>query len=76
MKESRIQKFVGLFVSKRKKEVIKQESNRWGFVCASCGQRTGIWDAGGIRYKAKGNPSVYMKCPKCGKGAMQEINYT
>ncbi len=35
-------------------------------ICPDCGQETSIWDAGGIRYLAAGNPRRLRQCEKCG----------
>ncbi|MDX2359733.1 MAG: hypothetical protein QNK23_02925 [Crocinitomicaceae bacterium] len=73
MKESKIQRLVGFFSSKSKKEAIKQESMLWGFTCENCKKRSSIWEIGGVRYKAKGNPRTMIKCPECGTKVMQRI---
>jgi len=74
MKESKIQRLVSFFSSEKKKEAIKKDSMLWGFTCANCHKRSSIWEIGGVRYKAKGNPRSLIKCPGCGKKAMQRIN--
>lgn len=38
-------------------EKMKAESQTWIMHCPNCGQQTSVWDAGGLRYMAKGEPS-------------------
>ena len=74
MSESTIQRFVGLFASRKKKAEIKRQSMLWGFTCPTCKKRTSIWEIGGVRYKANGNPKKLIKCPGCGTKELQHIN--
>jgi hypothetical protein len=46
---------------------MEAESREWFVVCGSCGHARSIWDLGGLRYKAKGNPRRRMTCPACGQ---------
>lgn len=75
MTESRFQRFRNNLKQKaaERKEAMKEESMLWGFICKSCNERTSIWEAGGVRYKAKGEPRMRIKCPKCGVAAMQKV---
>ena len=75
MKLSTTQKVVKFFVSKVKFKAMEQESKLWCFQCESCQKKTSIWEIGGIRYKAKGNPKIKIKCPNCGKTAMQSVQF-
>lgn len=52
---------------------MEEESKQWKFKC-DCGKEWSIWDMGGIRYKAAGNPSIRVKCPQCAKVQMLKIN--
>jgi hypothetical protein len=36
------------------------------FVYLSCGHERSVWDIGGIRDMAFGNPRWWMRCPRCG----------
>jgi len=75
MTESRFQRFKSKMKQKslERKEAIKKESMQWGFTCKSCNERSSIWETGGIRYKAKGEPKMRIKCPKCEVAAMQKV---
>jgi hypothetical protein len=41
-------------------------SRSWKIRCP-CGQEQSVWDVGGIRWKALGNPRRMLRCPRCGK---------
>lgn len=45
---------------------MEAESRSWAIVCQKCGSESNVWDAGGIRYKAAGNPVKLFPCPNCG----------
>jgi predicted Ser/Thr protein kinase len=47
-------------------EAIRRESRQWHSVC-DCGWKKSIWDQGGIRFKAAGNPRRWVACPGCGE---------
>ena len=38
-----------------------------------CGHETSIWDMGGIRYKAAGEPTKAGRCGACGKLFMGKV---
>lgn len=45
---------------------IEGESRTWMLRCP-CGHERSVWEAGGIRAGAAGNPRRLMRCPSCGK---------
>ncbi|MBA4029485.1 MAG: hypothetical protein C0478_00990 [Planctomyces sp.] len=45
---------------------MEEESRTWAMRCP-CGVYTSIWEMGGIRYKASGQPHRYGRCRECGK---------
>ena len=45
---------------------METESREWMCTCR-CGHARSVWDVGGIRWKAAGNPRQLLKCPRCGK---------
>ncbi|MCI0361794.1 MAG: hypothetical protein L0211_25185 [Planctomycetaceae bacterium] len=61
-----LQRFVLAIVPRRLGQAIEKESRLWVSVCPGCGQETSIWEAGGIRYLAAGNPRRLRRCPNCG----------
>ena len=66
---SKTQKSIKKLSSDKKFEKIKAESKQWCFTC-ECGKESSIWDTGGIRYKASGQPKKRLICPHC-----QEIKW-
>jgi hypothetical protein len=51
---------------------IEQESRDWAMRCP-CGYETSVWEMGGIRYKAAGNPVRSGRCAKCGNVFMGQL---
>jgi hypothetical protein len=45
---------------------MEAESRAWMLKCRSCGHEISYWEAGGLRFKAKGNPTVRIACFVCG----------
>ena len=67
--------FIMWFMSAKTKAAAEADSRRWGFTCSKCGERSSIWDIGGLRYKAVGEPTSLVMCPKCGNKGMHKITY-
>ncbi len=61
-----VQAFVTRCLPKRWAAAIEDESRRWRVVCQTCGTESNVWDAGGVRYKAAGNPVKLFRCRHCG----------
>jgi len=55
------------FLSERTFEDMKKESSSWKIQCPNCNYERSIWEMGGIRWKAAGNPRVLRVCPNCGQ---------
>jgi hypothetical protein len=51
---------------------IEKESRDWVVRCA-CGHETSIWEMGGVRFKACGNPLRGARCGKCGNVFVGQI---
>jgi len=47
-------------------EAMRAESLEWMLRCP-CGHERSIWELGGIRWKAAGNPRRWTHCPQCGQ---------
>jgi hypothetical protein len=62
---SPIQRFFTAILPQRWAEAMEAESRAWILTCP-CGEETSIWQAGGIRFKATGNPTRLHRCPNCG----------
>ena len=51
---------------------MEADSRLWMVRC-SCGFARSVWDMGGIRWKAIGEPRWFMKCPECGKRSWHKV---
>lgn len=45
-------------------ESMERKSREWILSCP-CGYSVSIWEMGGIRWKASGNPRRLHRCPEC-----------
>jgi hypothetical protein len=57
--------FIKMFVSAETFAAMEADSRQWMAKCPNCNFERSIWEMGGIRYKAAGNPRVYRVCPNC-----------
>ena len=71
---SAIQKLFAAFLSPQAAADMESESRRWLVQCPSCGHARSIWELGGIRWKAAGNPRKYVVCPQCGKSGWHTVS--
>lgn len=62
-----LQKIVFAIMPSSWRAHIQAESERWMLKCPNCGFERSYWDAGGIRWRAAGNKTVFGKCPNCGQ---------
>jgi hypothetical protein len=51
---------------------MEAESQQWLARC-TCGYEASIWDRGGIRWKAAGEPRRRLVCPHCGQTTWHTI---
>lgn len=51
---------------------MEAESRSWMARCA-CGFARSIWELGGIRWKATGQPRQYLSCPQCGQRSWHTV---
>jgi len=63
---SSTQKFLLAILPKSWAQGMEAESRAWMLKCP-CGHAKSIWDWGGIRWKAAGNPKKYLRCTQCGE---------
>jgi hypothetical protein len=68
-----IQKVITKIVPRRWAQDMETESRAWIMTCPNCRAEQSLWDAGGIRWKAYSNKSVFMRCPQCGKMSNQKM---
>lgn len=71
---SSIQKFFVAILPPRWAAKMEAESRSWIVRC-SCGYARSIWDLGGIRWGAAGQPRRYLSCPQCGKSSWHTVSY-
>ena len=60
-------------VPRKTAAAMEAESRQWQIVCPACGHTQSIWDIGGLRYKAKGNPKQRRRCEACGETSWQRV---
>ena len=53
-------------------EAVKAGTKQWLAECP-CGHKRDVWDSGGVRYKAAGEPRWLGYCPACGKATWRKI---
>jgi hypothetical protein len=70
---NRLQKFITSLVPRSWAADMEAESRQWMARCEVCGCESSIWEMGGIRWKAAGNPRRRMRCPQCGKTSLHTI---
>ncbi len=70
---SRTQRFFTRFAGAQAAAAIEAHSRAWMVQCPHCGFERSIWDLGGIRYKAAGNPRMLARCPGCGKTGWHKV---
>ena len=52
---------------------VEKESREWMVQCKNCEGEVSVWEAGGMRYKARGTVRRWGKCPLCGIRSMLRI---
>jgi len=55
---------------------MERDSRLWKAECPHCRVQTSIWELGGIRYKAIGEPLTRLRCPACGQKGWMRIRWT
>ena len=51
---------------------VRAGTKEWLAACP-CGHKRDIWDYGGVRYKATGEPLRLLRCPACGRMSMHRV---
>lgn len=62
-----IQKVILSIMPRSWRESAEAESKQWMVRCPNCRAERTYWEAGGIRWLASGNKTVFGKCPACGQ---------
>jgi DNA-directed RNA polymerase subunit RPC12/RpoP len=65
-------KFLRFILPARAFEAIKTDTKQWLIEC-KCGHLRDLWNEGGVRYKASGEPRQYIKCPECRQKTWHKI---
>lgn len=56
---------------------MERESRLWKAECPHCrADTTDVWQMGGVRYKAAGEPKRRARCPRCGQTGWLRIHWT
>ncbi|MFT5050518.1 MAG: hypothetical protein ACI8QZ_001920 [Chlamydiales bacterium] len=59
-------------LSERAFRAVRDGTREWLMGC-TCGHKADLWSAGGVRFKAAGEPRQWNGCPGCGKITWQEV---
>ncbi|MBK8780220.1 MAG: hypothetical protein IPO22_00115 [Anaerolineales bacterium] len=59
------QRFSKAILSEAAFEDMKKSSDSWKVQCPNCKYERSVWEMGGIRWKAAGNPKMLRGCPNC-----------
>lgn len=70
-----IQRLFQKLLPRRWAESMETESRAWLARC-TCGYEKSIWERGGIRWKAAGQPRRRLKCPQCGQTTWHTVYRT
>lgn len=71
---SLVQRLVTSIVPRTWAQSIEVESRTWKARCVGCERERSIWEMGGIRWKAAGNPRRLLACPRCGGSTLHLIH--
>jgi hypothetical protein len=71
---SRTQRFFTRFAGAETAAAMEAHSRAWLVRCPNCGHERSIWDLGGIRYKAVGNPRTRLRCPNCQQAGWHKVS--
>ncbi len=70
---SLLQKVFAAVLPARSVEELEADSRLWMVRC-TCGFARSVWEIGGIRYKAVGEPRWFRKCPQCGQRSRHQVS--
>ena len=73
MENSSIQKFLIAILPKKLAADMEAESRSWMLRCSNCKYEQSVWEIGGVRWKAAGNPRIFRSCLNCGKTTWQMV---
>lgn len=70
---TRIQRLILFFIPARHRAAAEAESRAWRYTCEACGHARSVWELGGIRWKAAGQPVTRTRCPTCGTAGLYTL---
>ena len=70
---SSLQKVCVALLPKRWAEALEAESRSWMLRC-SCGFARSLWELGGVRWKAAGEPRWFKSCPQCRQRSWHKLS--
>jgi len=65
-------RFLRFILPARAFAAVRDATKEWLAECP-CGHKRDVWDSGGVRYKAAGEPRRLEHCPVCCRSTMQRI---
>ena len=68
-----VQKWLTAIVPRSWAEAMESESRAWKARCEACDLERSIWELGGIRWKAAGNPRRRLPCPQCERATRHRV---
>ena len=69
-----IQKLAVAVLPRSWAQSMEAKSRAWMARCETCGGERSVWDLGGIRWKAAGNPRRRLSCASCGRVTWQRLS--
>lgn len=67
-----IQSFLRFLLPAKAFDAVRTGTREWLMACP-CGHTQDLWDAGGVRYMAAGEPRRLRSCPECGQATWHTI---
>lgn len=67
------QRLITRLVGPETAAAMEAHSRAWLVRCSKCGHERSIWELGGIRYRAVGEPRTLLRCPACGERGWHQI---
>ena len=54
-------------------DAMEASSRAWTVRCPNCSHERSVWEMGGIRWGASGNPQRRLTCPGCGATGWHKV---
>lgn len=69
-----IQNLITSLVPRAWAQDMEADSRAWKARCPNCNHARSVWEMGGIRWKAAGNPRWLLRCPNCGQRGWHTVS--